>query len=170
MKPKVIKIVIAIAILAALGACIGLYFYFNQGPIVGRVKIGSYYHLTEIRQTERFAGATMSHDSYFRIRADGKTGELYLKDLTATNAPIPFIVTKYQEGTKQTLIDFEYIIGQGDNTKIERLTAISTKNEIRIKALESSGVRRIIGQKRNDINSLEYEVTILVFNLEEENA
>ncbi len=171
MKPKVIKIIITLVILTALiGTGIGLYIYYNnQGPIVGSVQCGAYYHLTSIRPTERFAGATMSHDSYFRIKAGGKTGELYLKDLTATNAPIPFIVTNYKESHRQTVIDFEYIIKDGENTKIQHLTAISTRNEIRIKTVESHQAN-VIQQNSNEINSLEYEVTILVFSLDEEAA
>lgn len=171
MKPKVTKFIIFIVLLLVLiGSGVGLYFYLNQGPIVGSIQYGAYYHLTSIRPTDRFAGATMSHDSYFRIKTGGKTGELYLKDLTATSgAPIPFVVTNYKEGHQHTVIEFEYIINEGEKTKIQHLTAISTKNEIRIKTVETHQAN-VIQQNANAINSLEYEVTILVFSLDEEAA
>ena len=173
MNRKVTKIIIILVVLAAIiAACIGVYFYFNQGTVEGRIQYGTRYHLTSIRPTERFAGATLSHDSYFCINTgknEGHTGQLYLKGLNATDAPIPLIITNYKEGSKQTIIEFEYILDNGEDTKIQHLTAISTKNEIRIKAVESHNVN-VIQQKYNDIKSLEYEVTILVFSLDQEEA
>lgn len=176
MNRRTIKIIIgAVVLIALIGAGVAIYFFTaNSGPIVGHVKYGECYYLTEMRDTERFAGAQMNHASYFRIKNGGKTGELYLKGLTATTtgdvtAPIPLIITSYKEGPKQTVIEFEYIIGNGENTKIEHLTAISTDSEIRIKTVESHGVD-VIEQKSNKIDSLDYAVTILVFKLDQEEA
>ena len=167
-KRNITKLIICIAIIAVLiGAGVGVYFYYNNhGKIVGHIQNGEYYHLTEIRPTERFKGAQMDNTSYFRIKNDGKTGELYLVGLEATAAPIPFIVTNYKEGTKQTVIEFEYLLDNGEDTTIQHLTAISNNDEIRINAIESHRVE-IIHQNHNDqdATALEYEVTILVFKL-----
>jgi|GEM_PF-4736134 len=168
VKRKVIKIVICLIILAALiGGGIGVYLYYHNGKVIGHIEVGEYYHLQEIRPSERFKGATMSTSSYFRIKNDGKTGELYLVGLEATATPIPLIVTSYKEGIKQTVIEFEYILDQGEDTTIQHLTAISTDTEITIKATESYAVE-IIHQNssESDPDKLEYESTILVFSKE----
>ena len=167
MNRKVTNLIIVIIVLAVLiGVGVGVYFYRNQGPVIGRIQYGVSYHLTSIRPTERFAGAEMDAASYFRIETDGKNGSLYLKGLTATTAPIPFVVTNYQEGSQQTIIEFEYLLDQGEDTRIQHLTAISTDKEICIKAIELHDVR-IIQQKHNEIDSLKYAVTILVFRAEQ---
>lgn len=172
MKRKVTNIVICIIVLVVLiGAGIGIYWYYNHGPVVGRIEYGKRYYLTEIRPSERFAGATFDPASYLLINENG-TGEIYLKNLTATTDPIRLIVTNYKEGIKETIIDIDYLVYTGENgkdTQVQHLTAVSTKNEIRIKAKESSSVR-IIQQKPNNINSLEYEVTLLVFSSKQEAA
>ena len=167
-KRKIIKIIICLVILASLiGAGIGVYAYYNHGSIIGHVEVGEYYRLKEIRPSDRFKGATMSTSSYFRIKNDGKTGELYLVGLEASATPIPLIITNYKEGIKQTVIDFEYILDKGEDTTIQHLTAISTDTEITIKAVESYGVE-VIHQKNgeSDPDTLEYESTILVFSKE----
>lgn len=170
MKRTVIKIVIAIVIVAILaGAGVALYFHFNSGPITGRVKYGKYYYLEALRPTEQFEGATMNKASYLRINQDGTTGRLYLEGLTATNAPIPLIITNYQEGTKQTTFEIEYLINQGEDTKIQHLTAISTNDCITIRSVESHDVH-IIQQKHDQTNTLDYEVDILIFKLNQEAA
>ena len=170
MSRRAIKIVITLVVIATLiGAAIGLYFYHNHGPIVGRVKFGEFYYLDEIRPTARFKGATMSKESYFHIDADGKTGRFYLKDLEATTAPIEFIVTDYHENNHQTTFDLEYIIGNGNDTKIQYLTAISTDDKICIKTVEKHDVR-IIQQKYDETDSIEYEVETLIFKLTQEAA
>lgn len=171
VKRKVIKIVICLVVLAAvIGTGIGVYFHYHTGTIIGHVEVGKYYYLKEIRPSERFKGATMSSSSYFRIKNEGKTGELYLVGLEASSTPIPLIVTNYKEGIKQTVIEFEYILKTGENgedTKIQHLTAISTDTEITIKAVETYTVE-VIHQKSGDTDpdALEYESTILVFNKE----
>ena len=88
-----------------------------------------------------------------------------MKDLKATTSPIPLTITSYKEGTKHTTIEFEYLLNNGEDTKIQRLIAISTNTEIRIKAVESHGVN-VIQQKESDVSSLDYSVTILVFSLD----
>ncbi|MBO4726063.1 MAG: hypothetical protein J5598_00490 [Clostridia bacterium] len=171
-KRKVIKIVICLAIIVVLiGTGFGVYFYHNRGGIVGHVQYGEYYYLTEMRPTARFKGAQMNSSSYFRIKNDGKTGELYLAGLEATTTPIPFIVTNYKEGVKQTIIEFEYLLANGEDTEIQHLTAISTNDGIRINAIESHAVE-IVHQNHNnkDAKSLEYSVTILVFKPTQEVA
>ncbi|MCQ2381980.1 MAG: hypothetical protein MJ054_01605, partial [Clostridia bacterium] len=105
--------------------------------------------------------------SCFRVRKDKKFGDLYLYGLSATDAPIPFIVTSFKETDKRTIIEFEFIIGEGEATKLQHLSATCTDKEIRIKAVEEHKVD-IIQQKYNDIDSLKYEVTLLVFGLNTE--
>lgn len=167
MSRKTTNIIFCLIILAAIaGVGIGVYVFHNHGQVVGRIEFGTKYYLTEIRPTERFAGATMDQNSYFQINHNQKTGKLYLAGLTATSAPISFIVTDYQEGTKATTIEFEYIIGTGDKTKIQHLQAISTQTEIRIKAIESHDVQNIITENPETVKSLDYLVTILVFSKE----
>lgn len=165
MKPKVIKIILGLVIIATLiGAGVGIYFYYNQGPVVGRIQFGKQYHLTSIRTTERFAGATMSKNSYFKIDTDGKTGSLYLENLTATAEPIKFVVTNYQESPKQTTIEFEYLLDDGEKTKIQTLTAVSTNDRICIYDMVSYNVG-IIQEKPSDITKIEYSSLILEFKL-----
>ena len=168
MNRKVVKITILVVVLVALvGGAIGLYLHFHKGPIVGRIQFGAKYNLVEINPTELFAGAEMSSESYFEINANKQTGRLYLKGLTATNsAPLSFIVTKYKEGIKETVIEFEFIIDNGEKTKIQRLKAISTNKEIRIKDNIDHAVS-IIEQNPNDITSLKYTSTLLVFQRQE---
>ena len=167
MNRKITKIIIiSVAIIAVAILGIGLYKKFNQGPIVGRIEFGAKYVLTSIRPTERFAGAEYDSASYFKIDENKQTGTLYLKGLTATPAPIPFIVTSYQEGTKETVIEFEYIIGNGEDTVIEKLRAISTRNKIVIKTVEPHGIQDVITQNPGEIDKLEYNVTILEFSRE----
>lgn len=168
MKRTVIKIIIALVIVAILaGAGVALYFRFNSGPIIGRVKYGEFYHLQSMRPTEQFEGATMSKASYIRIDQDGKTGKFYLEGLTATDSPVPFIVTSYKESNKQTTFEIEYLIDKGAETRIQHLTAISTNNRIAIRSVESHDVR-VIQQKNETVNTLKYEVDILVFTLDKE--
>ena len=170
VKRRIIKIVICLVVLAALvGAGVGVYLHYHKGDIVGKIQYGEYYHLKEMRATERFKGATMSSSSYFRIKNDGKTGELYLVGLEASTTPIPLIITNYKEGIKQTVIEFEYLLNNGEDTEIQHLIAISTDDEIRINTVESHAVE-IIHQNHNDddIDSLDYSVTILVFSLDKE--
>ena len=142
------------------------YFKTSEGPVIGRIKFGHEYHLSEIRPTERFAGATMDQASYFKINEDEKTGELYLKGLTATTAPIRFIVIDYQEGAKETTIIFEYIIDAGEKTTIQTLKAISTTDCITIKTVESHSIQYIIQENPDETDELDYNVTIMVFNKE----
>ena len=169
MKRKtIIKIVIAlIVVLALVGAGVAVYLHYNGGPIVGRIQTGKYYHLESIVKTDRFAGATMSNASYFRVNSDGTTGVFYLEGLTATSDSIPFIITKYQEGTKETTFEIEYLINNGEDTRIQTLTAISTDNKIRLQAIKSHSVR-VIQQKNENIDHLDYPVDVLVFTLNEE--
>lgn len=151
-------------ILAALiGVGVGLYFHYNQGPIVGRIVFGEEYHLQDIRPTERFDGATMNSASFFQINRNKKTGILNLEGLKATSAPIPFIVTSYKEGAKQTVIEIEYLIDNGEETQLQRLQAISDNTGIRIKAVEPHQVQVIQQNADKGLNSLEYEVTIMFF-------
>ena len=171
MNRRIIKyLLILIVIATMIGVGVGLYFHYHQGPIVGRIAFGQKYYLTEIRTTERFEGATMNRASYFEINNDKKTGKLYLVGLNATTAPIPFIVTNYQEGVNNTVIDFEYVIDNGEKTKIQRLQAISNDHEIRIKAVESHGVQVTQQNADKKLNSLDYAVTILVFAPQQEAA
>ncbi len=167
MNRKVIRIILICTIIATIivGGFL-VYFFANKGDIVGRIDFGTKYYLSEIRETERFAGATANPTSYFEIKHDQKTGNLYLAGLTATNKAIPFIVTSYKEGTKETTIQFEYILNQGDDTIIERLTAVSTKDCIYIKSKERHGIQDVITQNPSDIKELTYEVIILIFNKE----
>ena len=51
------------------------------------------------------------------------------------------------------------------DTKIQHLQAISTKDSIEIKSVESHSVH-VISQNAEDIKSLEYQVTLLVFSKE----
>ena len=174
MKRTTIKIVIALIIVALLaGIGVALYFRFNHGPITGRIQYGEIYQLESIRPTERFAGAQMSNASYFRMDKDGKTGKFYLEGLTASAAPVPFIVTNYKEGTKQTTFDIEYLIDNGDKTSLQCLTAVSTNDhnhyKICLRAVESHAVR-IIQQNHDNTNSLEYPVDILIFTFDREVA
>ena len=167
MSRKTTKIIFLVVILiAVIGTGIGVYAYSHSGPIVGKIDFGTSYYLSEIRPTERFKGATMNSGSYFQINLDRQTGNLYLAGLEASDSPIPFIVTSYKEGVKSTIIDFEYIIGAGNDTQIQRLQAVSTNTEIRIKTVETHGVQDVITQNPTDIDSLEYSVTILVFRKE----
>lgn len=175
MSKRITKIIIlSLILIVAIGTAIGVYILSTRGPIIGRIEFGTRYTLKEIRTTDRFAGATMSTDSYFVINTNKKTGSLYLKDLTATTSggittPISFIVTNYKETTSGTIIDFEYIISNGNDTIIQSLQAISNNTEIRIKTVESHEVSNIIAQnphKVNPVDPLEYEVTILVFSKE----
>ena len=169
MKRTVIKIIIALVIVAILaGAGVVLYFRYNSGPIVGRVKYGAYYSLTEMRDTDQFAGATMSSASYFHIDTDGKTGKFYLEGLTATDSPVPFIITNYKETNRKTTFDIEYLIGNGNDTHIEHLTATSVGNRITIQADQSHAVRIIKQKKQGDTDSLEYPVDILIFECKED--
>lgn len=161
---KIVLISVIIALMIGIAVCV--YIFFLRGPIVGKIEFGTRYQLKEIRPTERFKGASMSTDSYFQINNDKKTGKLYLKDLNATSAPIPFIVTNYQEKTRETIIDFEYIISNGDETEIHFLRAVSNESEIRIKTVETHGIHNIIAQKPHQIEPLDYNVTILVFSKE----
>ncbi|MCM1403992.1 MAG: hypothetical protein NC133_00580 [Prevotella sp.] len=164
MSRKVTKSIICVVILAAIiGVGVGVYLHYNQGPIVGKIVYGQKYYLQDIRPTERFAGATMNSASYFEINYDKKTGKLYLAGLEATTAPIPFIVTNYKEGVKQTTIEFEYLIDQGEETQLQHLQAVSDDSGIRIKAVESHGVEVIQQNVDKDLQSLDYEVTILFF-------
>ena len=164
MSRKVTKSIFFVIILAAIaGVGIGLYFHYNQGPIVGRIVFGKPYYLQDIRPTERFAGATMDANSYFEINTDKKRGVLNLKGLKATSAPIPFIVTSYKEGVKNTVIEIEYLIDNGEEPKLQRLKAISDNSGIRIKSVESHSVEVIQQNADKDLKSLEYEVTILYF-------
>ncbi len=177
MKRTVTKIIIVLIVVAALvGVGVTVYIRNNNGPIIGSVKLGTRYHLESIRpNTDRFAGATMSSDSYFYLNTDAKSGKFYLKDLTATNESIPFIVTNYKESNKQTEFNIAYLINNGADTKIQYLRAISKNDKIYFKAVESHTVK-IIHQKHDDINSddgkeiLDYEVDILVFSLTKEAA
>ena len=176
MNRKITKIVIfgviAIIIIAAI---VGFFFMREQGPITGKIEFGKEYYLKEIRPTDRFKGATINVASYFKVNEDQKTGELYLDGLIATTdtetgitAPIQFIVTNYHESTQKTTIDFAYILYAGENgedTKIQHLQAISTKDSIKIKSVESHSVH-VISQNAEDIKSLEYQVTLLVFSKE----
>lgn len=167
MSRKTTKLIIVVVVLVALiGGGIGLYFALNQGPIVGHIEYDVEYHLVDIRPTERFDGAKMNRASYFKINYGGKTGELKLVGLNANSALIPLIITNYKEGIKQTVIDFEYIINQGEKTEIQHLQAISTNSEIRIQAVEKHGVG-IIQQNPDEIDYLEYKVTIMVFRRQE---
>lgn len=167
MTRKTTKIIFACIVLIVLTA-VGFFAYFklNEGPIIGRIDYGNKYHLVEIRPTEHFAGATMDNTSYFQINRDKKTGTLYLKGLTATAAPIEFIITQYKESPKHTTIDFEYIIPNGEDTCIQHLQAISTEKSITIKSVESHSIQDVIQQNPEKIEKLEYKVTILVFGKE----
>ncbi len=178
MSRKVSKLIIVLVVVAIIaGVGVGLYFHYNQGPIIGRIQFGQKYYLTEIRDTERFAGATISRDSYFQINPDKQTGKLCLVGLTATTttnhdgttttAAIPFIVTNYKEGVKNTVIDFEYIIDNGEKTQIQHLQAISNNSEIRIKAVEPHNVQVIQQNPDKNLTELNYAVTILVFAAKE---
>ena len=158
------KIIIFVVLLVALiGVGVGLYFNLNQGPIVGHIEFGNKYFLSEIRPTKRFEGATMNSGSYFQINHDRQTGNLHLVGLTGDTDTISFIVTSYKEGVQHTTIEFEYIVYDGNDTKIHRLQAISTNTEIRIKAVEPHGIQTVISQNPEDIDYLDYSVTILVF-------
>lgn len=161
---KIIFVCVAVVVLAVAG--ILLYNKLNEGPIIGRIEYGIKYHLTEIRPTDRFAGATMDNASYFQVNRDKKTGTLYLKDLDATSAPIEFIVTDYKESTKHTIINFEFIIPAGEDTAIQHLQAISTKNFITIKTVEAHAVQDIIKENPEKVEKLEYSVPILIFGKE----
>lgn len=167
MKSKLIKIIalfVGIGIVVAAG--LGLYFSFNYGPVAGEIDFDTEYHLSEFHPTDKFKGAIMNKDSYFKINADKTTGTLYLVGLEATTDPIPFIVTKYKESNKYTEIFFEYIINNGNDTSIQHLKAISTTNQIIIKSIEAHSVKDIIQQNPEDISELEYEVDILIFTKE----
>lgn len=168
MSRKTSKIILALVIVAVMiGAGIGVYFYNQKGPIVGRIEFGTKYYLSEIRETERFAGAKMNRNSYFLINyEDHTTGKLYLAGLEATTTAIPFIVTSYKEGVKGTVIEFEFIIGNGNDTKIQYMKATSTNDEIRIKAVEKHGIKNIISENPKDLKYLDYSVTIFVFRKE----
>ena len=161
---KIIFIFVIIAIIIAAG--LGIYFFHNRGPIVGKISFGTKYYLTELRPTNRFAGATMSADSYFEINRDKQTGNLYLVGLTASSTPIPFIVTSYKESNKETIIEFEYILNNGEDTTIQRLRAISDDQRICIRAVETHGVQSIISQDPDKTDSLDYNVDILIFTKE----
>ncbi len=167
MKSKVIKILallVGLGIIAAAG--LGLYFSFTSGPSDGKFQFGVEYHMTEIRKSDKFKGATLDTNSYFKINGDQKTGVLYLVGLEATNESIPFVVTKYDESKNKTIIHLDYIIYNGDDTYIQKLQAISTNNRIEIKSVESHGIQDIIQQNPSEIDQLEYEVTIMVFSKE----
>jgi len=167
MSRKTTKIIFACVVVVALIA-VGAVFYWksNDGPVVGRINYGHEYHLAEIRPTERFAGVQMDQASYFKINEDKMTGEMYLKGLTATTAPIKFIVTSYKEGPKNTVINFEYIIPNGEKTTIQSLQATSTDEYITIKADEFHSIQDVITLNPEEIDKLEYNVTILVFSKE----
>lgn len=171
MSRRAIKILISsILILVLMGAAIGIYIHNNSGPIVGRVQNGAYYHLTSFVQSERFPGmTTITPDSYFRIDSDGKTGKMYLNGLSTTDAPIPFIITSYNESNKETTFQIEYIIPDGEATKIQSLTAVSQNNTITLRGVQSYDVR-VIQQQHNDISSLKYEIDLLTFTLDNEEA
>ena len=167
MKSKTIKIIalfVGLGIIAAAG--IGLYLSFQRGPVIGKVEFGTEYHLSEIHKTEKFQGAYMNPASYFKINDDKTTGVLYLAGLEATSEPIPFIVTKFEESNKQTVIHLQYIINQGNDTRIQYLQAISTNDRISIKNVESHGIQDVITENPGDISELEYEITIMVFRKE----
>ena len=67
MNRKIIKIIfISVVAIVIIGIGIGLYIKSSQGPIVGKIEFGTEYYLTEIRPTERFAGATIDSSSYFK--------------------------------------------------------------------------------------------------------
>lgn len=167
MNRKITKIIIlCVTLIVLTTGGVGLYFYFNQSQAVGKIEFGKKYYLSEIRETERFAGAKIDASSYFEIKHDQKTGVLYLAGLTATSKPIPFIVTNYKESAKETVIDFEYILGNGEETKIEHLRAISTETCIYITNAEKHNVQYIIGQNPTDLKELTYDVIILIFKKE----
>ena len=167
MTRKTTKIIfLCITIAALITVAVVFYFKSNQGPVVGRIIYDHEYHLTEIRPTERFAGAEMDQASYFKINADKKTGTLYLKGLTATTSPIQFIVTNYVEGVKETTITFEYIIPAGEKTVIQSLQAISTDDCITIKTVESHSIQYVIKENPEEVDRLEYNVTIMIFSKE----
>ena len=169
MNRKTTKIIlISIIVIALILVGVALFLKFNQGQIVGRIEFGTEYHLTEIRPTDRFEGAIMSKDSYIKINHDQKTGVLYLKGLNASTSPIPFIITNYKEGPKNTTIDFEYIIDQGEKTVVQSLQAISTDDKITVKTVESHAIKFIINEKAGEIENLDYNVKILVFSKESE--
>ena len=163
---KIIFVFVIIAIIIAAG--LGIYFFHSRGPIVGKISFGTKYILTELRTTERFAGATISEeeDGYFEINHDKQTGNLYLVGLTASSTPIPFIVTSYKESNKETVIEFEYILNNGEDTTIQRLRAISDDQRICIRAVETHGVQSIISQDPDKTESLDYNVDILIFTKE----
>ena len=172
MKRRTINIIIVfIVLLVLIGTGIGIYFVMQQGPAVGSVEGGKRYYLSEIHPTDLFKGAQFNSESYFQIKKDRKTGEIYLK-IDDSTTPIPFIITKYKETNKDTIIEFEYVRYAGDDgeeTHIQRLTAISTKDEIRIKNVESHDIR-VIQQDPTQIDKLEYTVTVLVFKSNQEGA
>lgn len=167
MNRKAIKIILICVLIATIiaGGFV-VYFLVNKGKVVGKIEFGTKYYLSEIRETERFEGATVNKSSYFEIKHDKKTGNLYLAGFTATDKPIAFIVTSYKEGPKETVIEFEYIINKGDETIIEHLKAVSTEECIYIKSNERHSVQDIITQNPTDIKELTYEVIILIFNKE----
>ena len=171
MNKKTIRIIVIVVVLIILiGVGVGVYFYQNQGPAVGSIQYGKKYNLTSIKASEQFKGATMTKDSFLRFKLDHTTGEMYLKDLEACPySPIPLIVTNYKESHKQTIIEFEYVLNQGENTRVQHLIAVSTKDKISIYADETYNVK-ITQQKPTDINQLKYSSLVLEFSLEQEDA
>ncbi len=172
MTRKTTNLVVCLIVVAVLiGAGIGVYFYYNNGPIVGRIKYGERYYMTAMRPTERFNGATVNRASYLIFNENG-TGIIHFEDLSAPNDTVALIVTNYKEGIRETIIELEYLVysgTDGKDTKVQHLTAISTNDEIKIKAVESHPVN-VIQQRPNDITQLKYEVTIMSFRTNQEAA
>ena len=169
MTRKTTKIIfVSIAIIAIIAVAFVLYFKFNsdEDSITNEIEFGHEYHLTEFRPSERFAGVNLDQASYIKFNEDQQTGELYLKGLSASATPIPFIVTNYKQKSKETIIDFEYIIDQGEKTAVQSLQAISANNSITIKTIESHSIQYIIAQDPEEIDKLEYSVISMVFSKE----
>ena len=164
MKSKVIKI---LALFVGLGIVIatgfGLYLSFTGDKDTTSFEFGTEYHMTEMRSTDKFKGMQMDTNSYFKINEDKQTGTLYLVGLEASSETIPFIVTKFEELKSKTVIHIDYIIYNGNDTRVQSLSVIYANNSLEIKNVESHGVQDVIQQNPTDIKQLDYEVTIIKF-------
>lgn len=160
MKRRTTISLIVILVVAIIATAVGVTWYCctNTGAINGAVEFGQKYYLSEIRENV-FTDVTINHASYLQINTDRQTGELHLIGLP--NESIPFIVTKYQEGVKNTTFNIEFIY----KNELQTLTATSTNATICFRQTQPSRVE-ITQENPDETRYLEYEVTILVFSKE----
>lgn len=156
MKRKIISIIVLVLIIAVLvGGTLLVYFRFRPAtPKSNGIALDHEYHLTEIHPNS-FEGLTLDADSYIKINADKKTGELYL--VGVSNEKIPFIVTNYQKNT----LNIEFIY----KNQLHKLQGEGTEDQITFKTVQR--YRADVTQENpDDTKYLEYISTILVFRKE----